>query len=54
MGVAVDRVNHVPAVLVDRLPNRVGLEDPPLVEMRVETPNTYPRRSSLCNSMEYF
>jgi len=26
------------AVLVDRLPNRVGLEDPPLVEMRVETP----------------
>ena len=28
------------AVIVDRLrlPNRVGLEDPPLVEMRVETP----------------
>jgi len=26
------------AVLVDRLPNRVGLEDPSLVEMRVDTP----------------
>ena len=29
---------HGVAVLVDRLPNRVGLDEPPMLETRLETP----------------